>query len=107
ESVSVGGLEVGAAAVAEDLRVFPDTVFDWETTWKAGTTHDHWAASWLACAARDKQAGPLLNSEKPNLAELHEILNYWQTLLTCLQVQLPEMNAENRGVIHVSHHGTQ
>lgn len=30
-------------------------VFDWETTWKAGTTHDHWAASWLACAARDKQ----------------------------------------------------
>ena len=32
------------------------------------------------------QAGPLLNSEKPNLAELHEILNYWQTLLTCLQV---------------------
>lgn len=51
--------------------------------------------------------GPLLNSEKPNLAELHEILNYWQTLLTCLQVQLPEMNPDNRGVIHVSHHGTQ
>lgn len=23
------------------------------------------------------------------------------------QVQLPEMNVENRGVIHVSHHGTQ
>lgn len=53
------------------------------------------------------QVGPLLNSEKPNLAELHEILNYWQTLLTCLQVQLPEMNADNRGVVHVSHHGTQ
>lgn len=33
-------------------------VFDWETTWKAGTTHDHWAASWLACAARDKQVRP-------------------------------------------------
>lgn len=53
------------------------------------------------------QTGPLLLSEKPNLAELHEILNYWQTLLTCMQVQLPEMNEDNRGVIHVSHHGTQ
>ncbi|CAN0232019.1 unnamed protein product, partial [Scytosiphon promiscuus] len=105
ESVSVGGLEVAATAIAEIYAYFQ--VFDWETTWKAGTTHDHWAASWLACAARDKQAGPLLNSERPNLAELHEILNYWQTLLTCLQVQLPEMNADNRGVIHVSHHGTQ
>jgi len=29
---------------------------------------------------------------------------YEQTLE---QVQLPEMNADNRGVIHVSHHGTQ
>ncbi|CAN0313296.1 unnamed protein product [Pylaiella littoralis] len=103
--VSVGGLEAAAAAVAEIYAYFQ--VFDWETTWKAGTTHDHWAASWLACSARDKKAGPLLKSEIPNLAELHEILNYWQTLLTCLQVQLPEMNADSRGVIHVSHHGTQ
>ncbi|CAN0075906.1 unnamed protein product, partial [Ectocarpus fasciculatus] len=108
EAVSVGGLEVAATAIAEIYAYFQARVFDWETTWKAGTTHDHWAASWLACAARDKQAGPLLNSERPNLAELHEILNYWQTLLTCFQqVQLPEMNAVNRGVIHVSHHGTQ
>ncbi|CAN0584357.1 unnamed protein product, partial [Ectocarpus sp. 12 AP-2014] len=50
ESVSVGGLEVAATAIAEIYAYFQARVFDWETTWKAGTTHDHWAASWLACA---------------------------------------------------------
>ncbi|CAN0126129.1 unnamed protein product, partial [Discosporangium mesarthrocarpum] len=105
EEFTIDGMECAAAAVAELYSYFQ--VFDWETTWKSGVTHDVWAASWLACAARDKQRSPLLQSEKPCLAELHEALNYWQTLLTSLQADLPEMNVSNRGVVHVSHHGTQ
>lgn len=48
-------LECGECDGIRTLLTDLPQVFDWETTWKAGTTHDHWAASWLACSARDKQ----------------------------------------------------